>query len=207
MRDLFERLRQEGCSFIEELVKNRHPETVQLDFKLKENLTNGELNKKDREILGPALSALANSAGGLLIWGIEAKRGADGVDAAQKKVPIPQLSRFRSDVIRAVAELLMPRHDGIDIETVEDPATAGAGYLAIWVERSARRPHRSEAAGDKRYYKRAGDSSFIMEHYDIEDAFNRIAPTHLRLVFDERRDDGTFGSSDQAIPTFDRRHG
>lgn len=82
--------------------------------------------------MGAALSALANSAGGLLIWGIEAKRGADDVDAAQRKVPIPQLSKFRTDVTRAVADLLMPRHDGIDIEAIDDPGEAGAGYLAIW---------------------------------------------------------------------------
>jgi hypothetical protein len=187
MRDLFERLRHQGHSVIEELVKTRAQETVQLDFKLKDNQTNGELTKKDRETLGPALSALANSAGGLLIWGIQAKRDADGVDAAQTKVPIPQLARFRSDVVRAVGELLMPRHDGIEVEAIDDPATAGAGYLAIWVDRSDRRPHRSEAAGDKRYYRRAGDSSFVMEHYDIEDAFNRTAPTELKLAVAEIR--------------------
>lgn len=182
MRDLFERLKQQGHTVIEELVTSRVPETVQLDFKLKDNQTNGELNKKDREVLGPALSAMANSAGGLLIWGMEAKRGADGVDAAQTKISIPQLARFRSEVVRAVGDLLMPRHDGIEVASIDDPATPGAGYLAIWVDRSERRPHRSEAAGDKRYYKRAGDSSFVMEHYDIEDAFNRIAPTELDLA-------------------------
>lgn len=57
------------------------------------------------------------------------------------------------------------------------PGTSPSG-----VERSDRRPHRSEASGDKRYYKRAGDSSFIMEHYDIEDAFNRTTPAELQLA-------------------------
>jgi hypothetical protein len=185
MRDLFERLRQRGHAVIEELVTTRAQETVQLDFKLKDNQTNGELSKRDRQTLGPALSALANSAGGLLIWGIEAKRDTNGVDAAQRKVPIPQLARFWSEVARAVGELLMPRHDGIEIEAIDDPVVPDTGYLAIWVDRSDRRPHRSEATDDKRYYKRAGDSSFAMEHYDIEDAFNRTAPTEVRLALVE----------------------
>jgi hypothetical protein len=45
--------------------------------------------------------------------------------------------------------------------------------LVIYVERSERRPHRSEAKGDKQYYKRSGESSFVMEHFDIEDMFRR----------------------------------
>jgi hypothetical protein len=34
---------------------------------------------------------------------------------------------------------------------------------------------------DRRYYKRSGASTFIMEHYDIEDAFRRIAAPKLEL--------------------------
>lgn len=187
MRDLFDRLKRDGYHIIQETVQLRTQETVQLDFKLKESQINGQLSKNDRGVLGPAISAFANSAGGLLIWGIEAKKDADGVDAAQCAVPIPDLSRFRSEVTRAVGELLAPRYDGIEVIAVDDPNVAGAGYLAIWVDRSDRRPHRSEAANDKRYYKRAGDSTFIMEHYDLEDAFNRSAPVDLRLVFDDFR--------------------
>lgn len=160
----------------------RAQEGLQLDFKLKSNTTNGELNRDDRKVLGPALSAFANSAGGLLVWGIEAKRNSDGVDAADREVPIPNLARFQSDVTRAVGELLMPRHDGIHVLPIPDSADNTAGFLAILVERSERRPHRSEAPDDKRYYKRAGDISYVMEHYDIEDAFNRVAPTELQLV-------------------------
>ena len=130
-----------------------------------------------------------------MIWGVEAAPDADGLDVAEKAVPIPNLAHFRSDVERAVGELLMLRHDGIEIVAIDDPAITDAGYLAIWVDRSYCRPHRSEAAGDKRYYKRAGNSSFIMEHYDIEDAFNRIAPTELRLCFGAVMDEGTFGSA------------
>jgi hypothetical protein len=195
MRDLFDRLRGEGYSVIDELVTTRTQETVQLDFKLKDDQTNGDLTKKDRTVLGPALSALANSAGGVLIWGIEAARDADGVDAAKKAVPILNLARFRSDVERAVGELLMPRHEGIEIAVIEDPGAGGSGFLAIWVARSDRRPHRSEAAGDRRYYKRAGDSTYVMEHTDIEDAFNRVAPTELSLTFDGYERGGAYNDA------------
>jgi hypothetical protein len=138
-----------------------------------------------------------------LVWGIAAARDPiDGVDAAQAAVPIAELALFQSEMSRAIGELLMPRHDGIEIEPIEDAAQAGAGFLAIWVDRSDRRPHRSEVKGAKNYFKRIGASSYPMEHYDIEDAFNRIAPTQLRLVFDDRRNDGTFGSGDQTTYSY-----
>jgi hypothetical protein len=183
MKNLFERLKTEGYVVIREIVLSKAQENVGLEFKVKSNKANGELSREDRGTLGIALSAFANSSGGLLIWGIEATKGADGVDAAQTEHVIPNLALFKSAVSRAVGELLMPRHDGILVEAIEHPKKKESGFLAIWVDRSERRPHRSEAKDDKRYYKRAGDSSFIMEHYDIEDAFNRVALVDLDLVF------------------------
>jgi hypothetical protein len=58
----------------------------------------------------------------------------------------------------------------------------GAGYLAIYVERSERRPHRCEL-GVGRYFKRIGDSSLAMEHYDIEDSFKRIVVPQLEVAW------------------------
>lgn len=183
MKYLFERLKTEGYTVINELVSTKAQENVSLEFKLKSNKANGELSRDDRATLGIALSAFANSSGGLLIWGVEATKGADGMDCAQTEHAIVNIALFKSAVSRAVGELLMPRHDGIFVEAIEHPKKKGTGFLAVWVERSERRPHRSEARDDKRYYKRSGDSSFIMEHYDIEDAFNRIGLVDLDLVF------------------------
>ena len=198
MRELFDRLKSHRHSAIRELIDARVQESLQLEFKRKEDPATGVLSRTDRRKLGQALSAFANSAGGLLVWGIKAVPDPiDGVDAAQAAVPIAELARFQSEISRAIGELLMPRHDGIEIEPIEDSTQAGSGFLAIWVDRSGRRPHRSEVSGEKNYFKRIGASSYPMEHYDIEGAFNRIAPTQLRLVFDSRRDEGTFGSHDQ----------
>lgn len=183
MKDLFERLKSEGYAAIHELVSSKAQENVALEFKVKANKTNGELSTQDRGALGIALSAFANSSGGLLIWGIEAAKGRGGIDAAQAEHAIPNVALFKSAVSRAVGELLMPRHDGIHVEAIAGPKNDGAGFLAVWVERSERRPHRSEAKDDKRYYKRSGDSSFMMEHYDIEDAFHRVGLVDLDLKF------------------------
>ncbi len=131
------------------------------------------MKDEDRRYFAKALSAFANSAGGLLIFGVDARK-VDGVDCAQEARPIADIERFKSEATRASGDQLQPRHDGIVVEVIPSQARPGAGYLLVYVERSERRPHRSEASGQRQYFKRAGDNSFEMEHYDIEDAFRRI---------------------------------
>ncbi len=181
MRALFEQIERDGFEAIERAVTERQLENVGLDFKEKANARNGRLEKADRQTLAENLSAFANSAGGLLVFGVAASKDADGIDAASEIRHIAELAQFESEVTHAAGELLLPRHDGIQVLAVPDPRSPGTGCLAIWVERSERRPHQSQAAKDRRYYKRAGDSTFVMEHYDIEDAFRRLATPELTL--------------------------
>jgi hypothetical protein len=66
------------------------------------------------------------------------------------------------------------------VEAVPVQERQGAGYLAIYVQRSERRPHRCEFS-EKQYFKRTGDSSVAMEHYDIEDSFKRLVVPWLAV--------------------------
>jgi hypothetical protein len=183
MRYLFDEIAQEGEPAIEKLVETRAQENVELEFKTKANPTNGELTKDDRKNLGIALSALSNSMGGLLIWGIEASKNVDGIDSATAAKPIPQIEKFKNEVERAISQAIMPRHEGVRVLMVPRTTDPTSGYLAIHVERSERRPHRCEF-GEKQYFKRIGDSSVAMEHYDIEDAFKRFSSPTLEVTYD-----------------------
>lgn len=126
--------------------------------------------------------------GGLAIWGVDARKGPDGIDCAQgPPKPIADIERFQSEARTLAGQLLMPRHDGVSVDSIPACDPPGSGYLLVLVERSERRPHRCEAAGEKQYFKRAGDSTFAMEHYDIEDAFKRFAAASLEVVTDDQR--------------------
>jgi hypothetical protein len=74
----------------------------------------------------------------------------------------------------------MPRIGDVKIQAIEDAPGSGEGYLAVYIDRSERRPHRCEF-GDKVYYRRAGSSSRQMKHFEIEDAFRRLAMPELTL--------------------------
>jgi hypothetical protein len=173
MRDLYDQLLAGGEGAIEQLVAERRQENVSLEFKTKSDRGTGEPNREDKRNLAIALSALSNSMGGLLLWGIAARKDEDEIDCAAELQPIANIGRFKSDATRLISQALMPRHEGILVEAVPAALPTGAGYLAIYVERSERRPHRAEL-GVGRYFKRIGDSSVAMEHYDIEDSFKRL---------------------------------
>lgn len=195
MRDLYDRLIDEGEAGIQRLIDERMQEGVQLDFKQKGDPRKGAFDGNDKKILAKAVSGFANSAGGLLVWGVNAEKGSDGVDCAQAPAaPIAQIQLFLSEATTLVGQLIQPRHDGIHLHAVPSASAPGAGYLLIYIERSERRPHRSEASGQKQYFKRAGDSFFEMEHYDIEDAFNRTSVPQLNLMLslgdEEQNSDG-----------------
>ncbi|MBN9438410.1 ATP-binding protein [Bosea sp. (in: a-proteobacteria)] len=173
MAGLFEQLRESGENGLQELIQRRQQEHVQLDFKQKTDASHPSLNDDDRRTLGEALSGFSNSAGGLLIWGVDARK-KDGIDCANELKPIGGIEAFQSNVTTLVGQFLMPRHEGIRTAIVPCKERPGYGYLLLHVERSERRPHRSEAKGKRGYFKRVGDSFFEMEHYDIEDAFTRL---------------------------------
>ncbi len=181
MRELFDKLIAEGEAGIDRLVAERTQESVTLDFKGKADPRHGQMKDDDRRYYAKALSAFANSAGGLLIFGVDARKGPDDIDCAQEAKPISNIDRFKSEAITESGRLLQPRHDGIVVEAIKSKRQDGSGYLLVRVDRSERRPHRSEASGHRQYFKRAGDNSFEMEHYDIEDAFNRSVVPDLGL--------------------------
>ncbi len=147
MRDLYQQILDGGETAIEQLKSDRVQENVELDFKTKTHPSKAGLTKEDRQNLGEALSAFSNSMGGLVIWGVVAKKNDDNIDCVCGLDPIDHIERFKSEVERAVSKVLMPRHDGIQIEMIRRSSAPTSGYLIIKVERSERRPHRSEAPG------------------------------------------------------------
>ena len=94
--------------------------------------------------------------------------------------PISNLKRFKHELDRLSTEALIPRLTDIPIAAIPDTKSPDQGFVATYVQRSERRPHRCELEV-KGYYRRAGSSSRMMEHFEIEDAFKRNATPELSL--------------------------
>ncbi|AEH89144.1 AlbA family DNA-binding domain-containing protein [Mesorhizobium opportunistum] len=182
-------------AFLREAILLETQEGLRLDFKApavaKQGAAftpQGQLTKDGRSSLAKALSAFSNSAGGVLVIGVECRKNTDGVDCACDLEPLPNWKTALSAVSSAVGDLLQPKNDGIRVEAFASEENQSLGYVIVDVPRSERRPHRSEATDLKQYFKRSGSGSYAMEHYDIEDAFRRVAvpSLELRLNFTRR---------------------
>lgn len=185
MRDLFDEIVKEGETAIERLMGRQ--EDIDFDCNVKEDHSNSNVSSSDKENFGKVLSAFANSMGGLNLWGVEARKPKpDAVDCVVRFKPISDIERFKSEMKRLATEALMPRHSGIAIEAIPSRSTPGSGYLAVYVERSDRRPHRCEFKDTKQYYRRVLDSTHAMAHFEIEDAFSRQSRARLDLELSVR---------------------
>ena len=132
--DLYRQLTPER---VRELVAKSREEHLQLEFKT--ITASGLENRDDRKNLAKALAGFANSAGGIVIWGIEAAKNADGVDAASrfKLVDNPALLVSRlNEFTGSSVSLSLTRFDGhltrpkFRAEVVDDISEGTEGYVA-----------------------------------------------------------------------------
>jgi len=192
MTELFQRIKAQGVNVINELIETGAQEGLQLDFKA----SNGEsgnplftdsgkvLSKEAKKVLAKELSSFANSTGGAIILGVICKLDPESkVDCATGSSCIADLAACVSTLDRTIPSLVQPVITNLEVLSVEEKAGSNEGYIAISVPRSNRRPHRSEATDQKQYFKRSVATSFVMEHYEIEDAFRSVVSPELDIRF------------------------
>ncbi len=163
---------------IDAFVADARQEDLHLDFKL--FASPPELSKDDKKNLAKALSGFANSDGGLIVWGVDARKNADGVDAAVAKAPIPRIDAVLSRLNSLTGEAVSPIVDGVEHRVVKAPG-ADDGFIVTIVPHSDSGPHMAKL-GEDRYYKRSGDSFYRLEHFDLEDMFGRRPKPKLEIA-------------------------
>ena len=179
---LFERLE---LSDLHAFVNNGQEENLHLDFKL---LTDSALNSSDdKKNLARALSGFANSSGGLIVWGIDARKNPAGVDCAIGLKPIERLSLLITRLNSLTGDAADPTVAGVLHRAIE--IGRDQGFALTYIPESEGGPHMAKL-GDDRYYKRAGDSFYKMEHYDISDMFGRRRRPKLRAFYRVTGDGG-----------------
>ena len=158
---------------LQRLVDNRVPENITLEFKREAYGANDQAKKewlKD-------ISALANTAGGDLIIGVEEE---DGV--ASKLVGIS--STTADEEIRRLEAILQdglePRLIGTQIRPVD--LSAGGFVLVVRVLRSWNAPHRVVYQRSNRFYGRNAVSAFELGVEQLRNAFLGVAETERQLT-------------------------
>jgi len=169
--DLFDRLRREGETAIEELIAERETEELFLDFKRSSDDGRGtRLSNTDRNNLAKAISGFGNSEGGVVVWGVDCSRDINGADVAKARVPIANIKRYRSWLEGAVSGCTVPPHTGVENDII--PTSGGEdGYVLTYVPHSNAAPH--QVVGRLQYFIRAGSSFVPTPHMVLAGMFGR----------------------------------
>lgn len=162
---------------IKDFIKANQEENLHLDFK---TIVNADFSTKDdRKNFAKALSGFANSDGGLIIWGVSARKNSVGIDCADKILEIHPISLLMSKLNQLTGELVNPTVEGVVHKKI--PTAKDKGIAVTLIPPSGSGPHMAKG-GEDRYYKRSGDSFYRMEHFDIEDMFGRRKKPKLSLT-------------------------
>ncbi len=162
---------------IDDFIDSNREEDLHLDFK---RLNEPSMDRDDRKNLAKALSGFANSDGGIIIWGIDAKPNPEGINGAFKKVPIQPIQLTIARLNEFTGSLVNPSVDGV----IHKPIISrnDSGFAVTLIPSSDSTPHMAKG-GEDRYYKRSGDSFLKMEHFEIEDMFGRRPKPMLSLSY------------------------
>ncbi|WP_454259101.1 AlbA family DNA-binding domain-containing protein [Pseudoxanthomonas mexicana] len=160
--ELFERLQADGLAALKRILDEEEPESLFLDYK--KSATRQEdraLARSDRENLSKALSGFANSEGGLLIWGVDARRKPNGQREVLEKAALPDAIAFRTLIEGAISGVTIPALSGVRVLHILEEG-AGTGFVIVHVPKSLIGPIRSVAT-DK-YHLRSGSSFGSVPH-------------------------------------------
>jgi len=169
--DLFERVKKEGVGAVRALIVDRQSEELFLDFKRSSDEARGNtLSQTDRNNLAKSISGFGNSAGGLVIWGVDCSRGADGADVANCEVPLRDAKRFKSWLEGAVSGCTLPPHGGVEHWALE-AGQHSEGFVVTYIPESSEAPH--QVVGRLQYYMRAGSDFVRVPHQVLAGMFGR----------------------------------
>jgi hypothetical protein len=135
-------------------------ETDWLDFKTVD-ADPSRREKQVRETWSKALGGFANNQGGVLLWGIFAKKAETPhgeIDAAVADKPADNPIALKSRLIELQRGATDPPLANVLVEGYEIPGRPDKGDVVCYVPEGPFKPYRSEQAGPQ-YYLRAGDST------------------------------------------------
>src|ERR1022692_144883 len=152
------------------LLSNKVSEAFDLDFKAE---LYGNTEQAKRALAGD-VAAMANTAGGLLILGIEEDGQARAAVAPGVSVADAEVARIR----QIVASNVVP-FPQLDVLQIEDPARPGFGLLVIAVARSPLAPHAVLVNDGMRYPRRNGATIRYLSEPEVAMAYReRFASAH-----------------------------
>jgi schlafen family protein len=159
---------------IQALIREQRKESLELEYKKSDAL--GKTDSKKKEITKD-VSAMANSAGGTIVYGIDEQKNSNGPIQLDGGVDPHEVS---TEWLEQVIAGIQRRINGVRVRAVTMSSTGRPVYV-VWVPQSTWAPH---MASDRRYYKRLETTTAMMEEYEVRDVGRRSESPdpHLELT-------------------------
>ncbi|MBU1863050.1 MAG: ATP-binding protein [Candidatus Omnitrophica bacterium] len=197
-KDIFDQIRKGGIDYIKNSMLNKQFEHTWIDCKQKHNKGTGILHDDDIKNFAKALSGFANGMGGVLIFGLIAKKegnGDDAIDIVTKIQSIKGLKLFESQLREKESRLIARGIPGVEYKTLE--TGDDEGVLLLYIPEGSNPPYM--VLKNRLFYYRAGDSFRQMDLLQIEShVLKKIKPDlHLRVNMRSRGGGGAQADRDR----------
>jgi hypothetical protein len=159
---------------LQQLIDDGIKESLILEYKAAGAL--GRSDGKKREITKD-ISAIANSAGGVLIYGVSEFQQKEKAHLPEKLDPIDS-SEYSKEWLEQVISNISPKIEGLIIEPVTIGDDSDRAYV-VDVPKSTT----AHQATDWRYYKRHNFLSIPMDDHEIRDVMNRSIMPNIEVEF------------------------
>jgi hypothetical protein len=106
------------------------------------------------------MSGFANNQGGVLVWGLDARKVSD-VDCVCDERPVDKPFAFKSRLIELQRDATDPPLANIEYAAYPLPEDADKGFVACFVPEGNHKPYRAMHCTNKPFYMRSGDSFLI----------------------------------------------
>ncbi len=160
---------------LQSFIKGEIEESLTLEYKSAEALDKNDYKKKE---ITKDVSAMANAAGGLLIYGISEFAETDKRHLPEKITPVNRTD-FPREWVEQIINAIRPRIDGIVIHSVNLSSGENDAVYIIEIPQS----NTAHQASDHRYYKRFNFQSVPMEDYEVRDVMFREQTPVIVLNF------------------------
>jgi hypothetical protein len=154
------------------LIDEQRKEDLRLEYKRSDALSKAERQKME---ITKDVSAMANSAGGTIIYGIDEQKNSGGPIKLDSGIDPKQISTEWLEQV--IDSGIQRRIDGLRVHAVKVSDTDRFVYV-VWIPQSSLAPH---MAADHRYHKRLGTTTTLMEEYEVRDVGRRAESPDLHL--------------------------
>ncbi|MFZ5754206.1 MAG: helix-turn-helix domain-containing protein [Bacillota bacterium] len=157
---------------IEKIVSSNTTEYKNLEFK-----SLGALVPEAKDEISKDVSSFANSAGGIIIYGIKEVKEGPTIRLELEEGLDPNGPINKEWLENIIVSRISPRIEGLYINPVKLP---NEKYILVVVIPQSTTAH---MAGNNRYYKRHNFKSEPMEDYEVRDVMNRLDKPRLFPIF------------------------